>query len=111
MRATQRRQPSTTRSPGNTMSSRFDHSEPMDSWDRVSNELRALRRSQQEAYGDIDNATLGRYLAGEADADELASVEGALGDHPELRLLTDLVRDVLNETPAVAFDPTPLPVP
>jgi hypothetical protein len=66
-------------------------------WERVAVELRACRDSQQRAWGDIDNATLGRYLAGEADGAEREQVERALEERPELRKLTDLVRDVLRD--------------
>src|SRR4051812_22206952 len=34
-------------------------------WDRVAAELRTCREQQQRTYGRIDNALLGRYLAGE----------------------------------------------
>src|SRR5205085_2588820 len=69
--------------------------EPDGQWDRVASELRAYREAQQRAWGDIDNATLGRYLANEADGAERQRVEHALEELPELRRLTDLVRDVL----------------
>jgi hypothetical protein len=65
------------------------------SWERVAAELRACRESQQRAWGDVDNATLGRYLAGELGGEERRQVEEALAALPELRKLTDLVRDVL----------------
>jgi hypothetical protein len=68
--------------------------------------LRACKEAQQRAWGTIDNTTLGRYIAGEMSGDELAVVEQQLQVHPELRLLTDLVRDVLGET-----ESTPVPEP
>ena len=77
----------------------------LDTWDRVSGELQALRRSQEEAYGGVDSALLGKYLAGECDSAERASVEQALQTHPELRLLAELVRDVLGELPLVETFP------
>jgi hypothetical protein len=76
------------------------------SWDRVAAELRAAREAQQRAWGTIDNATLGRYLADEVSTEERARVESALVELPELRKLTDLVRDVLNE-----FEPAEVPPP
>jgi hypothetical protein len=78
-------------------------------WDRVASELRAHRESQQRAWGDIDNATLGRYLANEADSDERQEVEAALNELPELRKLTELVRDVLGDSEPTAQQ-TPAPV-
>ncbi len=68
------------------------------SWDRVAAELRACRDAQHQAWGDIDNLTLGRFLAGEVTFDEQKEIENALDTLPELRKLTDLVRDVLGET-------------
>ncbi len=71
---------------------------PAEQWDRVAAELRAYKEAQQRAWGDIDNATLGRYLAGDLSGDERQHVEQALTQLPELRKLTDIVRDVLDET-------------
>ncbi len=68
------------------------------SWDRVAAELRACRDAQHQAWGDIDNLTLGRFLAGDVTSDEQKEIESALDSLPELRKLTDLVRDVLGET-------------
>jgi hypothetical protein len=70
-------------------------------WDRVAAELRACREAQQRAWGDIDNTTLGRYLAGEVTSEEQRNIENALDELPELRKLTELVRDVLGESEAV----------
>jgi hypothetical protein len=67
------------------------------SWDILTAELRAYRDQQRETWGDLDNALIGRYLAGEATPEERKQVDAALDAHPDLRLLTDLVRDVLGE--------------
>lgn len=81
--------------------------DPTEQWHRVASELRAYKETQQQAWGDIDNATLGRYLAGELSGEERARVEQALTQYPELLKLTDVVRDVLDE-----FDPAaPQPLP
>src|SRR5262245_60315316 len=81
--------------------------DPTEQWDRVASELRAYKQTQQQAWGDIDNATLGRYLAGELSGDERARVEQALTQFPELLKLTDVVRDVLDDFEPAA--PQPLP--
>src|SRR5579884_4173833 len=83
-------------------------------WDRVAAELRACREAQQRAWGDIDNTTLGRYLAGEITPEEQQQIDRALDELPELRKLTELVRDVLGESEApvpepVSHEPTILP--
>jgi hypothetical protein len=88
------------------MSSELD---PTQSWERIALELRACKESQRQAWGDVDNATLGRYLAGEASQNEQAEVEQALQDLPELRKLTDIVRDVLSDV-VPAFDEELAPV-
>src|SRR5277367_2368347 len=85
------------------MASEFD---PTEQWDRVASELRAHKQSQQQAWGDVDNATLGRYLAGDLSGEERQQVEQALSELPELRRLTDIVRDVLDELDPAA----PVPV-
>jgi len=77
-----------------------------DHWERVAAELRALRDAQQEAWGTLDNATLGRYLADEVSGEERRQIEQALDNLPELRKVTDLVRDVLIE-----FEPVSVPAP
>jgi hypothetical protein len=73
-------------------------------WDRVASELRACRESQRKAWGDIESTTLGRYLAGAASPREQAEVERALAALPDLRTLTDLVRDILNDLPEVPVE-------
>ena len=79
-------------------------------WERVASELRAYRDYQQQAWGDIDNATLGRYLAGELDFDERHRVETALDERPELRKLTELVRAVLVANNTAKWDESNLRV-
>src|SRR5260370_9873550 len=66
-------------------------------WDVLTAELRAYRNQQKQTWGDLDNALIGRFLAGEVTADQRRMVEAALNDHPELRKLTDLVLDVLHD--------------
>lgn len=82
------------------------------SWERVAAELRACREAQRRAWGDIDNATLGRFLAGEVSPQEQQHVEQALESLPELRKLTELVRDVLGESEAaiIPYGPATMPL-
>jgi tetratricopeptide (TPR) repeat protein len=67
-------------------------------WEKVAAELRAARDAQQRTWGDLDNATLGRYLADEASSAERAEIETAFEKLPELKVLTALVRDVLADS-------------
>src|SRR5262245_48697254 len=79
-------------------------------WEKVAVELRAARAAQQRTWGDIDNTALGRYLADESPTSERAAVESALETLPELKLLTDLVRDVLaDSSPAEPVVPVAVP--
>ena len=71
-------------------------------WDRVASELKACREAQQQAWGDVDNATLGRYLAGDVTPEERRRIENELQQRPELRKLTDLVSNVLRDCEPVA---------
>src|SRR5262245_7297782 len=91
------------------MSTAFD---PEKHWEQVEAELRAQRAAQKQAWGDLDDAVLGRYLAGEVDGTERRHIEAALDERPELRRLTELVRDVLADfEPAAAPGPVTLPFP
>ncbi len=85
-------------------------SDPSGTWERVAAELRACKESQQQAWGNVDNALLGRYLAGELSPGEQAELEQALARLPELRKLTDLVQDVLRDLEPIDNLP-PIPVP
>src|SRR5260370_40349519 len=87
--------------------------EPNDSWDRITSQLRAYRAAQEQAWGEIDNAALGRFIADDLSGEERQHIEQALHERPELRKLTDLVRDVLADfEPAVEHAPAPvIPVP
>ena len=86
---------------------------PPESWDRVASQLRAYRQAQEQTWGNIDNATLGRFIADDLSGAERQQIEQALDQRPELRKLTDLVRDVLADfEPAAEPAPAPLvPVP
>ncbi len=84
---------------------------PNDPWNQVASELRAYREAQQQAWGEVDNATLGRFIADDLNGDERRQIEQALQEHPELQKLTDLVRDVLADfEPAAERTPAP-PIP
>jgi hypothetical protein len=80
-------------------------------WQRLASELRACKEAQRRTWGTLNDVTLGRYLAGEASGEEVARVEGEMLGHPELRQLTDLVRDVLGELEPIDATPIPSPPP
>lgn len=68
-----------------------------ESWERMAAELRAGRAAQRQAWGDTDNLLLGRYLADDLSPEERQQVEQALEEHPDLQLLTEVVREVMAE--------------
>src|SRR5437867_4368333 len=75
----------------------MEHESATPQWDVLTAELRAYRDLQKQTWGDVDSALMGRYLAGEATAEERSRVEASFDQHPDLRVLADLVRDVLGE--------------
>jgi tetratricopeptide (TPR) repeat protein len=70
---------------------------PHEEWQRVAAELRAYREHQQQTWGEVDNATLGLYLAGQASPEDQRRVEAAVAEYPELGKLLNLVDEVLKE--------------
>jgi hypothetical protein len=75
----------------------MEHESAVPPWDVLTAELRAYRQQQKQTWGDVDSVLMGRYLAGEATAEERHRVEASFDKHPDLRILADLVRDVLGE--------------
>lgn len=80
------------------------------SWEKVARELHSRKLAQQQAWGDVDDLDLGRYLAGDLSSAETSHLEDQLDAHPELRALTDLVRDVLDGVGEVESAEEPAPV-
>src|SRR5262245_48662867 len=79
---------------------------PRERWERAAGELRAFRDLQRQTWGEIDNAILGRYLAGEVTAVERELVEATLQRHPDLRELLALIGEALPiEVPQSAAAP------
>jgi hypothetical protein len=74
------------------MSESSDAREP---WDRLALELRADRQAQRQAWGDVDDVQIARYLAGDCSAQECAEVEQAMRDFPDVREVIDVLRGVL----------------
>src|SRR5207248_3554144 len=79
-------------------------------WDVLAAEMRAYREQQRQTWSELDSALIGRYLAGEASPDEGKLVEAAFKEHPNLRTVAELVRDVLSECQSVPSE-TPVQEP
>jgi hypothetical protein len=71
-------------------------------WARISSELAAYRRQRRESWGNLDDLTLARYLAGEATNAEAERVRLAMDQHPKVRDCVAILREVAVETAAVA---------
>jgi hypothetical protein len=69
--------------------------ESREPWDRLALELRAHGQAQRQAWGDVDDVQLARYLAGVSSPPERAAVEQAMRDFPDVREVVDLLRSVL----------------
>jgi predicted component of type VI protein secretion system len=82
-------------------------SEARQRWERVAIELRAHRDRERRAWAGLDDATVGRCLAGEASPAQLQRLENALAQHPEARDVLDLVRGLLAEEGATAVEAAP----
>jgi hypothetical protein len=72
-----------------------DATEPRARWERAAAELSAARAAQRRTWGDLENAVLGRCLAGEASEGEMRQFEAARRRHPALWELAEVVRGVL----------------
>jgi serine/threonine protein kinase/formylglycine-generating enzyme required for sulfatase activity len=64
-------------------------------WAQAAAALREYRVSQRTRWGDIDEATLSRFIAGNATEEDQERVLRALQTHSELRECVETVRDVL----------------
>src|SRR5271165_6997003 len=70
--------------------------DPGNLWSHAATDLRAYRDAQRALWGDVDEGTLSRYVAGSATNEERESVSRAMRTHPELRACIETVRDVVS---------------
>jgi hypothetical protein len=69
-------------------------SESREEWDRVAEELRAYRQTQRQAWGNLDDVLVARYLAGVCSPEEAVKVEQAMRNLPDLHEVIDVLRAV-----------------
>jgi hypothetical protein len=69
--------------------------EAREQWERLAAELRAYQQAQRQAWGDLDDVQLARYLAGACSPPERAAVEQAMRDLPDVREVVDVLGSVL----------------
>jgi len=65
----------------------------------------AYRTQRRQAWGDLDDLTLARYLAGEATEAEAGRVRRAMDEHPKVRECVAIVREVAAQTVAADVEP------
>lgn len=64
-------------------------------WARILYELRQYRDVQKQTWGDINDATIAVYLAGEGTPEQNAQVESAMERYPAVREAIEIVKEVL----------------
>jgi hypothetical protein len=69
--------------------------ESREPWERLAAELRAYGQGQRQAWGDLDDIQVARYLGGACSPQERAEVEQAMRDLPDAREVIDLLRGLL----------------
>jgi hypothetical protein len=74
-------------------------------WERLAVELRAYGQAQRQAWGDLDDIQLARYLAGACSPPERVAIEQAMHDLPDVREVIDLLRTILPERELEALVP------
>jgi hypothetical protein len=74
-------------------------------WARIKSELVAYRDQRRQAWGNLDDITLARYLAGEATAAEAEQVRRAMDEHPKVRECVAIVREVAEESVSADAEP------
>jgi hypothetical protein len=70
-------------------------SESREHWERLAIELRADEPAQRQAWGDINDIQLARYVDSACSPQERAAVEQAMRDLPDVREAIDVLRGVL----------------
>ncbi len=83
-------------------------------WSLLAEDLRAYREPHR-TWGEVDEAKLSRYVAGEATAEERAYAERAMEQYPAVRecvaIVRALIRDAAGDRRAAAEAPDPSTVP
>jgi tRNA A-37 threonylcarbamoyl transferase component Bud32 len=70
--------------------------DPDQRWAQAAAALRAYRETQRARWGDVDEATLARFVAGSVTEEEREGVLRAMLMHPALRACIETVRNVLS---------------
>src|SRR5262249_32833220 len=69
--------------------------DPDSQWARVASDLRAYREAQRRAWGELDEAAIARYLAGESTEEERSHVEQAMQEFPRVRECVEILREIV----------------
>jgi DNA-directed RNA polymerase specialized sigma24 family protein len=69
-------------------------------WDRVASDLRAYRERQRQAWGDLDDTMIARYLGGEVTEEERERIERAMREFPNVGECVEIVGEILGAVPS-----------
>lgn len=65
-------------------------------WEECKRALQAYQQEQKAAWGNVDEATVARFLAGECTEQERQIVEREMASHPKLAECIRFIRKVMN---------------
>src|SRR5262245_13627082 len=71
--------------------------DPEEQWSWIAAELKSYRDAQRQAWGDLDDVTMARYLAGEATEEERSRVEEAMARFPGVCECLTLLKSLSEE--------------
>jgi tetratricopeptide (TPR) repeat protein len=97
--------------PPNSLDSNDPGTDTGESWARIASELRTYRDAQRRAWGNLDDATIARFLAGEAPEEESERVRATMRTHPKVQECVDILRDVLGDSVEMARPEKPTVIP
>jgi ADP-heptose:LPS heptosyltransferase len=69
---------------------------PDEKWEECKRALQAYQQEQFAAWGDVDETTVARYLAGECTNEEREDVEREMASHPRLRESIAFIKGVMD---------------
>lgn len=66
-------------------------------WANVAAQLKQYRDQQRASWGNVDDALVAKYIAGEATDAEKEQVETAIKDNPNIKQAIEVIQEVLKE--------------
>lgn len=81
--------------------------ESMRRWNQLAAELQAYQANLDEAWGDLDDVTIAKYLSGTASREEIDAVKKGIQEKPAIRELIDVVSEVFAAVDQPEWKPQP----